>query len=50
MLLRHRAPLVVIRDARLLAFANRVIYIENAARSLAEARARRQAVERGIGS
>jgi hypothetical protein len=31
MLLRHRALLVVIRDARLLAFANRVIYIENGA-------------------
>jgi hypothetical protein len=37
MLLRHRALLVVTRDARLLAFANGVIYIENAARSLAEA-------------
>jgi hypothetical protein len=50
MLLRHRALLVVTRDARLLAFANGVIYIENAARSVAGRRARRQAVERGIGS
>lgn len=29
MLLRHRAVLVVTRDARLLAFADRVIYIED---------------------
>jgi ABC-type lipoprotein export system ATPase subunit len=29
MLLRHRAVLVVTRDAHLLAFADRVIYIED---------------------
>ncbi len=29
MLLRHHAVLVVTRDARLLAFADRVTYIEN---------------------